>query len=265
MLIGLIAGTVGSLVGLGGGIIIVPALLVMAGFFPEYSHITPQVAVGTSLVMIILTALSSTLSYTKQRRVDFRSGWVFFIASGPGAVLGAYLSRFFHEESFNIAFGLLMIVVSILLAFRDRLKGPEVTWRVKREFTDAQGNVYRYGYHPVVALAVSLVVGVISGLFGIGGGVLLVPMMVLMFRFPAHVATSTSMFVIFLSAITGFATHWLQGNIDWLAAVWIAPGAWIGGQLGAWISNHLSGKGLLIAFRVAIIFMAFRMIWEGWS
>src|SRR5690606_26354620 len=74
VLIGLLAGTFGSLAGLGGGVIAVPSLLLMAALFPEYRHLTPQVVVGTSLVMIVLTALSSTLTYARQRRVDYRSG-----------------------------------------------------------------------------------------------------------------------------------------------------------------------------------------------
>ncbi|GGE07564.1 UPF0721 transmembrane protein YunE [Marinithermofilum abyssi] len=265
LLVGLVAGTVGSLVGLGGGIITVPALLMMASLYPEFSHITPQVAVGTSLALVVLTALSSTLSYGKQKRVDFHSGWVFFLASGPGAMFGAYLTRYFDMGVFYVGFGVLMIVISALLTFRERMKGHSVKWSVKREFTDREGNVYEYGYHRPIALIVSFVVGTISGLFGIGGGALLVPMMVLMFQFPAHVATATSMFVIFLSSVAGFFTHWFQGNIDWQAVLFIAPGAWFGGHLGALISSRLSSNALLIALRLAIITVAVRMIIEGLS
>ncbi|MFC4076205.1 sulfite exporter TauE/SafE family protein [Salinithrix halophila] len=265
ILVGLVSGTVGSLVGLGGGIITVPALLFLASTFPEYSQITPQVAVGTSLVLVIITALSSTFSYLRQKRVDFSSGLVFFVGSGPGAVLGAYLTNFFNPESFNIGFGILMILVAALLTFQNRLKPPEVKWSVERKFIDAKGNIYRYGYHRPTALGMAFVVGTVSSLFGIGGGALMMPVMVLLFRFPPHVATATSMLLIFLSSVMGSVTHMIQGNIDWLAVLLIAPGAWLGGQAGAWLSNRMSGNGILITLRLMIIGIAIKMVVDGLS
>ncbi|OYD06185.1 sulfite exporter TauE/SafE family protein [Paludifilum halophilum] len=263
--IGLVSGTMGSLVGLGGGVITVPALLLLASTLPSYTHITPQIAVGTSMVLVVVTALSSTISYARQQRVDMKSGWAFFMGSGPGAILGAYLTRFFQTGPFFIAFGLVMILMAIILTFRNRFKAQSVKWSVRREFTDPKGNIYRYGYHLPTALIGSFAVGGISSLFGIGGGALLMPMMVLLFQFPPHVATATSMFVIFLSSIVGSATHLFQGHIAWHAVLFIAPGAWIGGQLGAWVSKKLSGRGLMLVLRLAIVVVGLRMILEGLS
>jgi len=265
ILIGLLSGTIGSLAGLGGGVITVPSLLMIAALFPEFRHLTPQVVVGTSLIMIVLTALSSTLTYTRQRRVDYRSGLLFFTTSGPGAFAGAYLSRFFELDSFYIAFGAFLVFVSVLLTVGERGKERSIRWSVTREFTDPDGTVYRYGYHRPVALAVAFLVGLVSSLFGIGGGALMVPVMVFLFRFPPHVATATSMFMIFLSSIIGSLGHVVQGNVEWKAALFIAPGAWFGGRLGAWISGRLSSRGLLIALRLALLLVAVRMIWEGVS
>jgi uncharacterized protein len=264
-LIGLIGGTIGSIVGLGGGIITVPALLFLAEVDGRFHHITPPVAVGTSLALIILTALSSTLSYTRQRRVDFASGWLFFAACGPGAAIGAYLTHFFRSGGFLVGFGLLMLGVSGVMSFRDRLRGISLRQSVTRTFVDAEGRKYTYGYHRTTALFISFVVGIISGLFGIGGGSLLVPMMVMLFRFPPHVATATSMFIILLSAAIGSVAHAVQGNIDWFAALWMAPGAWIGGQLGAAISARMSSQSLLVTFRIAIVLVAVKMIADGMS
>jgi uncharacterized membrane protein YfcA len=264
-LVGLVAGTVGTIVGLGGGIITVPALMFLAGADPRFHHITAPVAVGTSLALIILTALSSTLSYARQRRVDFASGWLFFVACGPGTVIGAYLTHFFHSGGFLVGFGLLMLGVSGILSFRDKLKGISLPQSVTRTFVDSEGREYTYGYHRPTAIAISFVVGLISGMFGIGGGSYLVPMMVMLFRFPPHVATATSMFVILLSSVIGSVTHAVQGNIDWLAALWIAPGAWIGGQLGAAISARMSSRALLVAFRIAVVLVAVKLITDGMS
>ncbi|EGK08447.1 protein of hypothetical function DUF81 [Desmospora sp. 8437] len=265
LVIGLVSGTVGTIVGLGGGIITVPALLFLASHLSEAEHITPQMAVGTSLVLVIITALSSTLSYARQQRVDFSSGWSLFWGSGPGAILGAWLTRYFAGSLFFIVFGVLMIGIALLLTLGDRLKVRRVKWSVQREFKDAEGNIYRYGYHRTIALTCGFVVGLLSGLFGIGGGALLVPLMVLLFRFPPHVATATSMFVIFLSSISGSITHLFQGNIEWMAVLLIAPGAWVGGRLGAWISRKMSSTALMWALKLAIAVVAIRMIVEGLS
>lgn len=263
ILIGLLGGTIGSLVGLGGGIIIVPALLFMATAFPEYSHITPQVAVGTSLILVIITALSSTISYTRQKRIDYASAWPFFMASGPGAIVGAYLTNFLSPRPFFVAFGVIMILNALITQFRDRFKSNPVKWDVKREFTDRNGNIYRYGYHRPTLWIGGFLIGILSSLFGIGGGSFLVPMMVVLFQFPPHVAVATSMFIIFLSSIVGSITHFIHDNIDWMAVLLIAPGAWFGGQLGAWISARISGKWLMIGFRIVILMVAVRMIMQG--
>jgi uncharacterized membrane protein YfcA len=265
LVVGLAAGTVGSLVGLGGGIIIVPSLLMLGHVYADFRGITPAVAVGTSMLLIILTALSSTLSYSRQKRVDFRSGLTFFLASGPGAAVGAYLTRFFESESFLAAFGFLMIFVSWMLRLKEKGKKRTIRWHVRRTYTDESGQSAEYGYHLGIALPVSFVVGIISGLFGIGGGSLMVPMMILLFRFPPHMAIATSMFIIFLSALTGSAAHVAQGNIHWWAALFLAPGAWAGGKLGAWISSRLSGTALVNLLRVALLVMAVRMILDGFN
>lgn len=263
LLLGLAAGTIGSLVGLGGGIIIVPALLALASTNSTFSHITPQVAVGTSLILVVFTSLSATLTYAKKKRVDFKSGWTFFIASGPGAIVGAYLTRYMTVDPFLVAFGILILLVSFMLTVKERGKARPMHWNVNRTFQDETGEIHEYGFHRLTALSISFVVGLVSGLFGIGGGALMIPMMILLFRFPLQIATATSMFVILLSSTTGSIYHLFDGNIHWYSVLWLAPGAWVGGQLGAWISSRLSSKMLLIVLRVVFVLVAIRMIANG--
>jgi uncharacterized membrane protein YfcA len=263
LVIGWVAGTVGSLVGLGGGIVIVPSLAVLGRYYPEFRGITPPVAVGTSLLLIVLTALASTLSYARQRRVDFGSGWIFFLGCGPGAVIGAYLTRFFHSDAFFAAFGVVMIFVSFMLRIKEKGKPRRIRWDLRRTFLGPEGESYEYGLHRLTAWIISFFVGIISGLFGIGGGSLLVPMMILLFGFPPHVATATSMWVIFLTSCAASVTHFIEGNIYWYAAAFLAPGAWLGGRLGAWVSSRLSSRALLTLLRAALVVVAMRMITSG--
>lgn len=153
--------------------------------------------------------------------------------------------------------------MSVLLVLRDKLKPVQLNWKQQRTFTDPSGVQSTYGYHWAVVLIIGGVVGFISGLFGIGGGSLLVPLMVLLFRFPPHVATATSMFVIFLSSILGSATHIYMGNVHGFALLALIPGALMGGWIGAKIAGRLSGKTLMVILRLTMFVLSIYLIWKG--
>lgn len=263
-LIGLIAGTLGSLMGLGGGIIIVPALMILSGYLAILTGITPQVAVGTSLLIMIFTGLSSTLAYLKQKTVDVKSGWIFFAGSGPGALVGVYFNNGIEPQLFLIFFGFFIIVVSFVLMIRKYLRPLKLTRRgIKREYIDEAGETIEYGYHPVLALSIAFVVGMCSGLFGIGGGSLMVPAMILLFGFPPHRAVATSMFMILLSASLSSVTHIALGNVNWLYALALVPGAWVGGKLGATINSRLQSDTIVNLLRSVLVIIGLRLIYQG--
>lgn len=262
VLIGVIGGAVGSVIGLGGGLFFVPALLYFVNQY-EPGSMNPQVATGTSLIVIAVTALSSTLAYLKQKRVDTQSGWLFFLGSAPGAIAGVYVNTLLETESFSLLFGLFQLAMFCLMMVKDKMKPRTIGWDVKRHFIDADGVEYEYGYNRWIAVLVGFFIGVTSSLFGVGGGVLMVPAMIVLFRFPPHIAAATSMFVIFLSSVVGSATNLLHGHIDWLYAAVLAPGAWAGGKLGAFIAAKIKGKTLVLMLRVVILGIALQMIGEA--
>lgn len=262
VLLGVAAAMFGSIVGLGGGIIIVPMLMLLGPVLTggEIGHAT---AVGISLTVLVVTALSSTLTYTKRKIVDFRSGWLLFITSGPAAMLGSALTGLLPAGAFQLIFGVFMLLMAAILVARDYMKPFTKTWPIVRTMTDVKGQVNTYSYGLVPVLAIGFGVGLLSGLFGIGGGSLFVPLMVLLFKFPPHLATATSMFVIFLSSILGSGMHIYLGETDWLLVLALAPGAWIGGKLGAAIAVRMSGKGLLWLLRITLLLLAAQLIIEG--
>ncbi|ALS23812.1 MULTISPECIES: sulfite exporter TauE/SafE family protein [Paenibacillus] len=260
--VGLIAATFGSLVGLGGGIIIVPALVYLGPYFIGES-IPISTAVGTSLAVLIFTALSSTVTFFKQKRVDFKSGWLLFITCGPGAMLGSYTTQYVNAKSFQLGFGIFMLFMAVLLILRDYLKPLDIKWSIERTYTDGKGQTFQYGYSVLPVLVIGLAVGFIAGLFGVGGGALLVPVMVILFRYPPHVATATSMFVILLSALMGSTTHFALGEVNLWMVLGLAPTAIVGGWLGAVIASRLGSKKLLWVLRVTFLLVALKMIWEG--
>ncbi|AZB44298.1 sulfite exporter TauE/SafE family protein [Bacillus sp. FJAT-42376] len=266
ILLGLFAGTLGSIVGLGGGIIIVPALLFLSGILP--AEITPQEAVGTSLFVLIFTGLSSTLAYMKYKRVDYKSGWIFFIGSGPGSLAGSWVNRMFTDDSFSVWFGLFMIAMAIVLMFKERaapLPGMKAAKGIQRTYTQPDGSVITYSYQPLAGILIAFAVGFLGGLFGIGGGSLMVPVMVMLFMFPPHVAIGTSMFIIFLSSITSSGIHAAMGNVNWLYAIALIPGAYAGGKLGAYINNKLESKTIMILLRLVLVLVGIRLIYQGIS
>jgi len=262
--VGLLAATFGSLVGLGGGVIIVPALVYLGPVFVGQS-ISVSTAVGTSLAVLIFTALSSTMTFVKQKRVDFKSGWLFIVTCAPGAMVGSYITQFVDADAFQLSFGFFMLFMAILLIVRDRIKPLNVQWSVNRTYTDGTGKTFNYGYSLMPALVLGLAVGFISGLFGIGGGSLFVPAMVLLFRYPPHVATATSMFVILLSSLMGTFTKLSLGQVDLWMVVCLAPTAIIGGWLGARIASKLSSAKLLWVLRISFVIIAVKMILEGFK
>jgi len=264
-LIGLCGGTLGSLLGLGGGIIVVPALLFFSPYLSILNDLPPQIAVGTSLVVIIFTGLSSTLAYMKYKKVDYKSGLILFIGSGPGALLGAWVNKSLNTDSFFVYFGLFMILCSILLFFNDRMKPKkkEISSGIIRKFVDNQGQEHVYGFHPLMGFVVAFSVGFLSGLFGIGGGSLMVPAMIMLFSFPPHIAVATSMFIIFLSAIVGSFTHISLGHVNWLYLILLIPGAWIGGKWGAAINQRLKSKQIVMLLRIILIIVGIRLIYQG--
>lgn len=267
LFIGLAAGALGSLVGLGGGIIIVPSLIYFGSYTGIIPETSPQVIVGTSLAVMIFTGLSSTLSYMKHKTIDYKSGWIFFIGSGPGSLLGAWINKSLNLHSFSLYFGFFMVFVSVLLMVKKYLKpvkhNPNAG--IRKTYTDPQGNIHTYGFSPIIGIMISFAVGLLSGLFGIGGGSLMVPAMILIFLFPAHVAIATSMFMVFLSSVTSSIAHISMGNIDWIFASALIPGAWVGAKLGVYLNTKFSSKTLVNLLRIILIIAGIRLILQGLS
>lgn len=257
--LGLVASTFGAIVGLGGGVIIVPALLLLG---PSLLGMTidTTLAVGVSLGALVFTSFTSTLTFVREGKADLRSALFFSLSSGPLSMAGASLTSLFDPDAFRKAFGYFMLFMVVLLLFRNRIKPYRGRWRYTRTYADASGAQQEYGYNALPALLIGGGVGLIAGLLGIGGGVLLIPAMMLLFRFPPHIASATSMAVIFVSALFGSGMHLARGEWDWLLVASLAPGALLGGWLGARISRRIGGPLLIRIMCGALLLFALRMI-----
>jgi len=265
IIIGFISAFVGSLVGLGGGIIFVPAMLFLYDNFSTFSWATPQTIVGISLVTMVFTGLSSTLAYYRQGRVDVKTGVLFLIGSLPGSVIGSWLNTLLDTDAFSLYFGVLMLVVfAMMLIDREKLmknKTLEITKHTRTFEIDGQTHQYNVTYIP--AFILSFMVGTLSGLFGIGGGTISVPAMILFFGIPVQIAIATSMFMIFFISIISATTHIALGHIVWAYVLFFVIGSYIGGTVGAKTGKLLKGKTLEWILRIVIVIAAVRLIVES--
>ncbi|WP_257144028.1 sulfite exporter TauE/SafE family protein [Bacillus sp. AFS002410] len=263
--IGLAAGTVGSLIGLGGGIIIVPMLLNIDHFLSAFSTVPIHVAVGTSLITIVFSSLSSTLSYHKQKRIDYKSGILFLIGSVPGSLLGTYINSLLNTERFTLFFGIFLICISIFLFISSKLnkKSKEVHKGIIRTYTNDEGEAYTYSYSLSLAISLSICVGIISGLFGIGGGILLVPMMAFLFGFPPQLAVATSMFVVMFTTLGSSISYITLGEVNFYYILLLIPGAWFGGKIGAFINQKLKTETIALILRVVVLLYGIKLIIEN--
>lgn len=267
LIIGFLSAFVGSLVGLGGGIIFVPAMLFLYDNVEAFSWASPQTIVGISLITMVFTGMSSTLAYLKLKRVDMKTGILFLIGSLPGSVFGSWMNTKMDVQSFSLYFGLLMLIIFFMMLIdREKLmknKQLEITDKTRTFVIDNE--TYQYNVRVVPAFILSFAVGLLSGLFGIGGGTISVPAMILFFGIPVQIAIGTSMFMIFFISLISSSTHIILGHIVWKYMLFFVIGSYVGGTVGARTSKLFKGKTLEWFLKIVIVIAAIRLIYESFQ
>lgn len=261
ILLGLAVGTYGTLVGVGGGFLVVPLLLLIY-------NLAPPEAAATSLVVVFLNAASGSVSYFRARRVDVRTGLILAIGTIPGALIGPWIAERTPDRAFKIFFSLFLLTMSAFLFFkperRDGAAVPRIgNWGlVRRSFTDRDGHTFAYTYSVPLAVGISFFVGVLSSMLGIGGGIVHVPAMIHLMAFPVYIATATSHFVLAITALTGVIGYGVRGQINWPIALWIGAGVVVGAQAGAALSHRMKGRRIVRLLTVAVVVLAIRLLWS---
>ncbi|MBM3895917.1 MAG: sulfite exporter TauE/SafE family protein [Thaumarchaeota archaeon] len=228
--LGFAAGVLGSILGLGGGIIVVPVLT-----FFGYS---PTLAASTSLFAAFSNAVASTISYTRQKRIQFSIGLKLGLLSIPGTILGAYISSEITPSLFKILFGLVLIVSAIYIF-------------INRKIESKQHNQSKQVM--LFAVGASFFAGIISSLFGIGGGIVFVPLMVIVMGLSMKEAAPTSQFILLFASAAGLAAHSALGHPDFIQALLLAAGAFAGGFVGARLSVDIKEKRLKILVSIVMV------------
>lgn len=264
VLLGFAVGVYGALAGVGGGFVLVPALLLL---YPDDS----QTAItATSLAVVLANAGSGAAAYARRRLIDVQTGLTLAAAAVPGALAGAYVVRFVPRSGFDVAFGVLLLAIAAVLMFgfsrfttteRTPLRGgPGVVVRLHRR---DGGAVSRYAYDLRQAVALSAASGFIVTLFGAGGGIIQVPVMVAVLRVPIDIAVATSQFMLVFVAATGAGLHVATGafgGAEFGRAALLAAGAVVGAQVGAALSARVSGRAVVRLLTLALVAVGVRLV-----
>ncbi len=249
---GMLAGAFGAMLGLGGGVILVP-LLTLAFDLPL------TVAVGTSLVCVIATSNGGAAVNLAAGRADVRLGLVLAAGTVVGAITGAVLAGILPERVLAGLFAAVLAytTVAMLRGLRRASSGDEE--RVDPTVSDgASAPAYRSRRLPL-AVGGSFAAGNISGLLGIGGGVVIVPLIHLGMKAPMQVAVATSNYMIGITGAAGAYAYLLRGDVDPRQAAPVVLGVVAGSALGARIASRIRGTWLVVSFAVVLAYVAFEM------
>lgn len=242
---GLLASTFGSMVGLGGGFLLVPALRLFFG-------LAPAEAAGTSLALVVANSASGAFTYLLQKRVHVKIGVIIALGGLPGSILGALLVTHLSARAFDTILAVFLAAVAADVIFNRRKSIGNRS--DSGDVTEMKGMSYR------AAIAMGFFVGLVSSLFGIGGGVIVVPGLLYFSELPAHAISATSHFAIVLTSPVGLVAHALQHDIRLADVVPLVLGGLCGGPIGARLSLRLASRHLLFLVAIALIVAAVSLV-----
>ena len=260
-----LAGLLGSLTGLGGGVVVIPVLTL--GFGVDFHY-----AIGAALVASIATSSGSGSAYVKEGITNIRLGMFLELATTIGAVVGAIIAVWLNNSTIAIIYGCVLILTAAMQQRRksdhDGVVGSDLARRLKLFGTWPQrdGSMKAYQLRGVGGgFSVMLLAGMLSGILGIGSGVLKVIAMDGIMKVPFKVSTTTSNFMMGVTACASAVVYIQRGNIVPGIACPVLIGVLFGALTGARLLKKLDVRLLRQIFCIAILLVAFNMIWQGWT
>lgn len=261
-----IAGGLGALLGIGGGMILIPFLTI-------FLHVNMRLAIGASIVSVIATSSGAAAAYLKDRITNVRVGMFLEIATTTGALAGAFLAAYLSPAVLSLIFGV-VLAYSAAMMFKHRHSeaiAPEasspVAMRLRLAGTyhdmvlDRQVDYGVTGVAP--GLGIMWIAGALSGLLGIGSGAFKVLAMDLAMKLPMKVSSTTSNLMIGVTAATSAGVYFFRGDINPYLTAPVALGVLLGTQVGTRVLVRLSGSRLKQVFVLLLVFLAIQMIWKG--
>ncbi|HEY7801146.1 MAG TPA: sulfite exporter TauE/SafE family protein [Dehalococcoidia bacterium] len=260
--LGFVVGAYGTLVGAGGGFVLVPLLLLI------YPDDPPASITSISLAVVFFNALSGSAAYARLKRIDYVTGIMFACAAIPGSIAGAFFVGVIPRNTFDLMFGFILLGLALYTMWsagrteivRAPLRGRGI---ITRTMAGEEGETFRYSYNLPLGIAYSAAVGFFSTLLGIGGGVVHVPVMITLLRFPVHVAVATSHFILVFTSASGSIVHLSNGDlagINLVRAGLLAIGVVPGAQVGARLAQRFGGPAIVRFLAVALIALGIRLV-----
>lgn len=293
-ILGFALGTFGTLIGAGGGFLLVPLLLLL------YPHERPEIITSISLAVVFCNAASGSWAYARLGRIDYHAAALFALAAMPGAVLGAMTTTAVPRRLFDALLGTIMVAAAVHLLRQPHVEGAPATAseeegarpapddpadaapsttppaeapraagapsvRHTGRFLPGLPAGVRVALNPArtrLGMLLSAMVSYVSGLLGIGGGIVHVPLLVRALDFPVHVATATSHCILALMSLSGLLVHVATGTFShgYRRTAALAVGVVLGAQLGARLSNRLHGGWIIRLLAFALAFVGVRVL-----
>lgn len=253
---GIVAGFFGSLLGLGGGIFIIPMLNLIFG-------VEMRSAVAASLVAVIATSSAAASVYVQERLSDIRLGMTLELATTLGAIVGGLLAGRLPREALTVLFGLLLLYTAGSMVRNTPAQGNNGS-----PFRDNSKEKVMPEYQVrnlPVGLGASFFAGNISGLLGVGGGIIKVPVMYLSMGVPLKVATATSNFMIGVTAAASAFIYYSRGDLDLLVAGPVVLGVFLGARTGSRIMHQVRTAYLKWFFVAVLFYTAMQMLLKGFD
>ena len=267
-IISLGSGTLGAMLGMGGGTIMVPLLIFLL-------KVPIHIASGASIIAVVATSSAAAVSYVKEEMTNMRLGMFLELATTIGAVTGAFLIAVMSEATLSIIFGLSLLYAAATMFLQSRKM--ERSWAQKPNdaiaerlhlgsnyFDSARNEPITYGVNNTpVTFIISYVAGIVSGLLGIGGGGIKVPAMNAVGGVPMKVAVATSNFMIGVTAAASALVYIRHGYCDAFLTAPVVLGTLVGAFIGARLIRHVRGVDLKKMFVVVLLVLGLRMILSG--
>lgn len=245
--VGAAAGFLGSVLGLGGGVVIVPGLVFLF-------DLPLRSAVAVSLVGITATSLAGAAVYLDRGRVDLPLALRLESAAVAGAVTGALTAHLFPETGLYLAFAAAVLYTAVAM-LRDAPEAPAVGPTPSRSGPGRR--------RMAAGVAASGGAGLASALLGIGGGFVKVPILHLLLRTPLQVATATSVLMVGMTAAASGWIYWMRGDLSVTVAAPVALGVLVGGTLGSRVSGRVPDRVVRVGLAVVLLYVTARMAWTG--
>jgi uncharacterized membrane protein YfcA len=265
-LIAIIAGILGSILGLGGGIIVTPVLTLFFGLDIQY-------AIGASIVSVIATSSGAAIAYIRDGITNTRIGMFLEIGTTLGAITGAYISGIINPKYLYIIFSLMLLYSAAMMLGKSKSELPEGVRNHPLAnklalngayFDKALGRQVAYNVDGVYSgLGMMYGAGVISGLLGIGSGIFKVTAMDLVMKLPLKVSSATSNFMIGVTAAASAGVYFLRGDIDPKVAVPVALGVLLGATIGARVMQRMRSRTIRLIFIPILAIVSIEMIFKG--